>query len=113
MISGALPGVAGVLWAAQYATIDSTAATGYELQIIAAVVVGGVAIFGGSGSVVGAALGALLLQTINSALNVIGVSSIWIEAIYGLMLIAAITLDRGIQVRLAAALRKRRVRLGA
>ncbi|MGA2007058.1 MAG: ABC transporter permease [Solirubrobacteraceae bacterium] len=113
VISGALSGVAGVIWAAQYATIESTAATGLELQIIAAVVVGGVAIFGGSGSVVGAALGALLLQTINSALNVIGVSSIWIEAIYGLMLIAAITLDRGIQVRLAAALRKRRVRLGA
>jgi rhamnose transport system permease protein len=77
------------------------------------VVVGGVAIFGGSGSVVGAALGALLLQTINSSLNVIGISSIWTEAISGLLLIAAITLDRGIQLRLAAALRKRRVRLGA
>jgi rhamnose transport system permease protein len=113
VISGALSGVAGVVWAAQYATIESTAANGLELQIIAAVVVGGVAIFGGSGSVVGAALGALLLQTINSALNVIGISSIWTEAISGLLLITAITLDRGIQLRLAAALRKRRVRLGA
>jgi len=62
---------------------------------------------------VGAALGALLLQTINSSLNVIGISSIWTEAISGLLLITAITLDRGIQLRLAAALRKRRVRLGA
>jgi rhamnose transport system permease protein len=53
------------------------------------------------------------LQTINSALNVIGISSIWTEAISGLLLITAITLDRGIQLRLAAALRKRRVRLGA
>jgi rhamnose transport system permease protein len=113
VISGALSGVAGVVWAAQYATIESTAANGLELQIIAAVVVGGVAIFGGSGSVVGAALGALLLQTINSALNVVGISSIWTEAISGLLLITAITLDRGIQLRLAAALRKRRVRLGA
>ena len=53
--SGAIAGVAGVLWAAQYGTIDSTAGTGYELQVISAVVVGGVAIFGGSGSAVGAA----------------------------------------------------------
>ena len=112
-LSGAIAGVAGVLWASRYGTVDSTAGTGYELQVIAAVVVGGVAIFGGSGSVVGAALGALLLQTINSSLNVIGISSIWTEAISGLLLIAAITLDRGIQLRLAAALRKRRVRLGA
>ena len=81
--------------------------------LVTAVVVGGVAIFGGSGSVVGAALGALLLQTINSSLNVIGISSIWTEAISGLLLIAAITLDRGIQLRVSAALRRRRVRLGA
>jgi rhamnose transport system permease protein len=113
VISGGLAGLGGVVWASQYATIESTAASGLELQIIASVVVGGVAIFGGSGSVVGAALGALLLQTINSALNVIGVSSIWTEAISGLLLITAITLDRGIQLRVAAALRRRRVRLGA
>jgi rhamnose transport system permease protein len=113
VISGGLAGIAGVVWASQYATINSTAASGLELQVIAAVVVGGVAIFGGSGSVVGAALGALLLQTINSALNVVGISSTWTEAISGLLLILAITLDRGIQLRLAAALRRRRVRLGA
>jgi len=113
VISGALAGIAGVIWAAQYATINSTAANGLELQEVAAVVVGGVAIFGGSGSVVGAALGALLLQTINSALNTLGVSSLWTEAIAGFLLVAAITVDRGIQLRLAAALRRRRVRLGA
>ena len=67
VISGALAGIAGVLWAARYGTIDSTAGTGYELNVVAAVVVGGVAIFGGSGTVVGAALGALLLNTINDA----------------------------------------------
>ena len=106
MLSGALAGLGGVLWATQYNTIDATAANGLELQVIAAVVVGGVAIFGGSGSVVGAALGALLLQTINSALNVLGVPSLWTEAISGFLLLVAITLDRGIQLRLAAALRK-------
>jgi rhamnose transport system permease protein len=113
VLSGALAGLGGVVWATQYNTIDATAATGLELQVIAAVVVGGVAIFGGSGSVVGAALGALLLQTISSALNVLGVPSLWTEAISGFLLLVAITLDRGIQLRLAAALRRRRVHLGA
>lgn len=113
VFSGAIAGVAGVLWGTEYNNIDATAATGLELQIIAAVVVGGVAIFGGSGSVVGAALGALLLQTINVALNVLGVPSLWTEAIAGFLLILAISIDRGIQLRLAAALRKRRTHLGA
>jgi len=106
-VSGAIAGVAGVLWAAQYQTIDSTAGTGYELQVIAAVVVGGVAIFGGSGSVVGAAIGALLLNTINSALYVLGISPFWDQAIAGFLLLVAIALDRLISVRLATALRRR------
>ena len=106
-VSGAIAGVAGVLWAAQYGTIDSTAGTGYELQVISAVVVGGVAIFGGSGSAVGAALGALLLNTISSALYVLGISPFWDQAIWGFLLIVAISVDRFIAVRLAVALRLR------
>ena len=106
-VSGAIAGVAGVLWAAQYGTIDSTAGTGYELQVISAVVVGGVAIFGGSGSAVGAALGALLLNTISSALYVLGISPFWDQAIWGFLLIVAISVDRFIAVRLATALRLR------
>ncbi len=113
VLSGAVAGLGGVFWATQYNTIDATAATGLELQVIAAVVVGGVAIFGGSGSVVGAALGALLLQTINVALNVLGVPSLWTEAIAGFLLLAGHHLDRGIQLKLASALRKRRTHLGA
>ena len=105
MVSGAIAGVAGVLWAAQYGTVDSTAGTGYELQVISAVVVGGVAIFGGSGSAVGAALGALLLNTISSALYVLGISPFWDQAIWGFLLIVAISVDRFISVRLTAALR--------
>ena len=109
-VSGAIAGVAGVLWAAQYGTIDSTAGTGYELQVISAVVVGGVAIFGGSGSAVGAALGALLLNTISSALYVLGISPFWDQAIWGFLLILAISVDRLIAVRLAVALRLRGAR---
>ena len=62
--------------------------------MIAAVVVGGVAIFGGSGTVLGAALGALLLNTIDSALVVLNVSSAWSSAIAGALLLAAIAFDR-------------------
>jgi rhamnose transport system permease protein len=113
VISGAIAGLGGVVWAMQYNTVDVNAGQGLELQVIAAVVVGGVAIFGGSGSVVGAALGALLLQTISSSLNVLGVPSLWTEAIAGFLLLVAITIDRGIQLRLTAALRRRKVHLGA
>jgi rhamnose transport system permease protein len=108
-VSGAIAGLAGVLWAAQYETIDSSAGTGYELQVVAAVVVGGVAIFGGSGSAVGAALGALLLNTINTALNVLGISPNWDSTISGALLLLAIILDRLISVRVANALRSRSV----
>jgi rhamnose transport system permease protein len=112
-VCGGIAGVAGVLWAAQYQTINSSAGgTNFSLTVIAAVVVGGVAIFGGSGSAVGAAIGALLLQTINSALNVLGISPDWDQAIAGFLLLVAIALDRGISVRLAAALRARSARVG-
>jgi rhamnose transport system permease protein len=112
-VSGAIAGVAGVLWAAEYGTVDSTAGTSYELTVVTAVVVGGVAIFGGSGSAVGAALGALLLSTINSALYVLGISSFWDRAIAGFLLILAISLDRVISLRLTAALRTRSNRRAA
>ena len=72
----------------------STAGTGYELIVITAVVVGGVAIFGGSGSVIGAALGAILLQTINQALVAVRISSFWDQAIAGALLLAAISFDK-------------------
>ena len=110
-VSGAIAGVCGVLWASYFSTVDSTAGTGYELQVIAAVVVGGVAIFGGSGTVIGAALGALLLETINTALYVLGISSFWDSAIAGVLLLVAISLDHTITLHVTAARRKRGNRL--
>jgi rhamnose transport system permease protein len=109
-VSGAIAGLAGVLWAAQYGTIDSSAGTGYELQVVSAVVVGGVAIFGGSGGVVGAALGALLLATVSTALYVLGISPFWDQAIWGFLLLVAIALDTAISSRLTAALRRKGTR---
>ena len=110
VLSGAVAGLAEVLFTARYGTVDATAGTGFELQVISAVVVGGVAIFGGSGSVVGAALGALLLSTIGSAIVVLRVPSFWQQAIVGALLIGAIALDRLLALRIAAALRQRSVR---
>ena len=108
VLSGAIAGITGALWLSYYASVDAIAGVGYEFQVIAAVVVGGVAIFGGSGSVLGATLGALLLATIYSALVVVNVSSFWSAAISGGLLIAAIAFDRLIALRVAPALRTRR-----
>lgn len=104
---GALAGLAGVCFTARYGTVDATAGTGYELDVIAAAVVGGVAIFGGTGNVFGAALGALLLGTITSSLVVLKVPSFWQQAIVGALLLAAIALDRFVAVRVTALLRQR------
>ncbi len=105
VISGALAGFAGALFLAEYATVDATGGTGYELLVVAAAVVGGVAIFGGSGTVIGAALGAILLDTINQALVAARVSSYWDSAVAGALLLAAIAFDRLISVRAGRALR--------
>jgi rhamnose transport system permease protein len=105
--SGALAGLAGVLYAARYGTLDANVGSGQELAVVAAVVVGGVAIFGGSGSVYGAALGALLLSCIGSALVILKVNQFWEQAIDGFLLLVAIGLDRLLALRVAAVLRKR------
>jgi len=108
VLSGGIAGLAGAVWLSYFGSVDAIAGVGYEFQVITAVVVGGVAIFGGSGTVLGAALGALLLNTINSALVVVNVSSFWSQALAGGLLVSAIAFDRLIAVRVAPALRTRR-----
>lgn len=100
-ISGALAGLGGALFLAEFATVNSTGGSGYELLVVAAVVVGGVAINGGSGTVLGAALGALLLNTISQALVASKVSSFWNQAIAGALLLGAIVFDRWLGKRVA------------
>jgi rhamnose transport system permease protein len=104
---GALAGLAGALYLARFGNVDSGTGNGYELTVVSAVVVGGVAFTGGSGSLYGAALGALLLTSINSVLPSIGVSSVWVQAIDGILLLLAIAVDRVVALRVAALLRKR------
>lgn len=106
LVSGLLCGLAGVLWGARFATVDASAATGLELQVVAAVVVGGVNIFGGSGTIFGAMLGAILLGTIDNALTLLRLSQFWLQAIDGASILGAVTIDsfitRWLQRRLLA-----------
>ena len=92
-LSGLLAGFDGALWASRYATIDARVATGYELTVIAAVVVGGVAVRGGSGSVVGVALGAILLLVIQNGLTLARVDPLWLQGVYGLVILVAVGID--------------------
>lgn len=105
LTNGLLAGLAGVLYASRFNSVGATTGTGLELGVVAAAVVGGVAIFGGSGSVVGAAIGAVLLTTITSALTALGVDKFWQQAIVGLLILAAIIIDRVASVRTAKRLR--------
>ncbi|MGE3741373.1 MAG: ABC transporter, partial [Geminicoccaceae bacterium] len=91
--SGLLAGFDGALWASRYATIDARVALGFELTVIAAVVVGGVAIRGGSGTVLGMALGALTLLVIRNGLTLVRVDPLWLQGVYGLVILVAITID--------------------
>ena len=110
VLAGALAGLGGVLFTARFGTVDATAGVGYELTVIAAAVVGGVAIFGGTGSVYGAGLGALLLGTITSSLIILKVAAFWQLAAIGALLLLTIAFDRLIALRVDAALRRRSAR---
>ena len=94
VFSGFMAGIAGVFYLIRFAQVDSTAFYGQELAVVAAVVIGGVTIAGGSGTTVGAVIGALLVQTIQGALAALGVDAFWKSAINGLLLIIAIWADR-------------------
>jgi rhamnose transport system permease protein len=109
-LCGMLAGVAGVMWVVQFGTINGTAATGFVLAVVAAVVVGGVNIFGGSGTLVGAALGAYFLGFVANALILVGLSQFWLQAIYGVVILGAITADAYLRGRLQRATAVRRIR---
>jgi rhamnose transport system permease protein len=89
-IMGALAGFAGVLWVAKFASAQGDTATGYELSVIAATVLGGVSIAGGSGKVSGLLLGTILLGILNNALPLVNVSQFWQQAIQGFVILAAV-----------------------
>jgi len=93
VLAGALAGVCGYLWVARYAVAYVDIAGGFELDVIAACVIGGVSIAGGIGSVGGAILGALFLGVIKNALPVVDISPFWQLAISGSAIIAAVAFN--------------------
>jgi rhamnose transport system permease protein len=110
VLSGALAGLAGALYTARYGTVSSSVGSGIELQAVAAAVIGGIAIFGGSGTVWGAAIGAFLLITINRALPSLGIEDFWQRAVVGALILGAIVLDRLLATRQARKLAESRDR---
>ena len=90
VISGALAGLTGYLWVARYAVAYVDNAGGFELDVVAACVIGGISIAGGVGTVAGAILGALFLGIIKNALPVIGISPFWQMAISGTAILLAV-----------------------
>jgi rhamnose transport system permease protein len=93
VISGGLAGLVGYLWVARYAVAYVDIAGGFELDVVAACVIGGISIAGGLGSVGGATLGAIFLGVVKNALPVIGISPFWQMAISGTAIITAIAFN--------------------
>jgi rhamnose transport system permease protein len=99
LATGAVSGLAGAVLLARFNTAAANSGNGLELSVVAACVVGGVAIAGGIGTVYGAVIGAILLQAITMALGALGIPQFWQLAVNGTLLIAAISLDRYLSTR--------------
>ncbi|HEX9837922.1 MAG TPA: ABC transporter permease [Anaerolineales bacterium] len=99
LISGLLCGLAAVLWASRFESAQTNTALGFELQSVAASVVGGVSISGGVGTVPGVLLGALLLGIIQNSLTLIRISPFWQLAAQGLLILIAVISDKWILSR--------------
>ncbi len=90
---GALTGLAALLSAIQFIDVQTNSGVGFELRVIAAVVVGGTSIAGGRGSLVGSLLGVLLLATAGPALTFLGSQAYWDRALQGVIILAAVAAD--------------------
>jgi rhamnose transport system permease protein len=97
ILCGVLCGLVGVLWGARFGTVDAVIAPDLQLQVISAAVVGGVSIFGGSGTLVGAALGAVIFAVLQNGVQLLGINQFWLQAVLG----AAILLTVIVYSRLA------------
>jgi len=101
VLCGALAGLAGFMFLARFGNITVVAAQGMELSAVAAVVVGGVNVFGGSGTMIGAMLGALMIDTLEQSLiRWLQISEFWRDALLGLLILLAVATDAVIINRL-------------
>jgi ribose transport system permease protein len=93
-LSSFLAGVGGVLMTARLGVAAPTAADGYELDVIAAVFVGGTSVLGGEGTILGVLIGAVIMQVLRNGLVLTGVSAYWLQAVQGLVIVLAIMFDQ-------------------
>jgi ribose/xylose/arabinose/galactoside ABC-type transport system permease subunit len=89
-LSGLLSGLVGVLWGSRFGTVDAVLAPDLQLQAISAVVVGGVSIFGGSGSVYGAAIGAVIFAVLQNGVQLLGINQFWLQAVIGAAILGTV-----------------------
>jgi rhamnose transport system permease protein len=107
-ISGALAGLGGFMFAARFASVDAVAGRGFEFDVVTAVVIGGVNVFGGVGTVLGAVLGAILVATIDNGFTLLKIPEFWKIFFEGTAIVAAVTVDAIVTQRLQELLRRRR-----
>jgi rhamnose transport system permease protein len=101
IICGAMAGLGGFMFLVRYGDLTPAAAQGMELQVIAAAVVGGVSTNGGSGTMIGALLGALMINLLQqSLLRWLVISDFWVDALLGMLILVAVTIDAVIINRL-------------
>ena len=93
VVAGAIAGLAGYLWVWRFAVAYTDIALGFELQVIAACLIGGVAIAGGAGSALGVLLGCLFLGIIRNSLPLVGISAFWQMFINGVVIVVAVLLS--------------------
>lgn len=105
VIAGLCAGIAAITLVGRLGSATPTAATGLELQVIAAVVIGGTSLFGGKGSLAGTFVGVLLIGVINNGLTLLNVSPFWVQFMQGLLIFLAVLLDSFNSRRLAKAKR--------
>ena len=104
-LAGALSGLAGIMYASRWGFVNpSNTGAGFEFQVIAAVVIGGVSINGGVGSVLGTVLGVLLLGCVSAALPLLGIPGTTQNAIYGSVILIALLIDRTVRQKGLASL---------
>jgi rhamnose transport system permease protein len=96
-LSGALAGLTGVLFVSRFGFVAVTSGAGMELTVIAAAVIGGISIFGGSGSIGGAMLGVLLLGIIENGFAVAGLPGQWENAVLGLLILVAVATSSAVE----------------
>lgn len=99
MVVGLFAGLAGFLLSSRLNSAEAIAGVGYELTVIAAVILGGTSLFGGEGSVSGTVIGALLIGVLTNGLVLLGISSNTQQIVIGLIIILAVAFDRFIKVR--------------